>query len=91
MRYHDALQQSQAFTGLSVTRHTWQRQYTGPQFVKLLQTFSNHQALPEPAKTEFFQAIEATLARFGNSVTRHYETLLLVAHRAGHPQGDHHG
>jgi SAM-dependent methyltransferase len=82
MRYHDALSQSQAFAGLTTLRHLWQRQYTGPQFLKLLQTFSNHQALPEPAKTRFFQGMEAELARFGNVVTRHYETLLLVARKA---------
>lgn len=82
MRYHDALGQSPLFTGLTTVRHHWQRQYTGPQFLKLLQTFSNHQALPEPAKTEFFQGMEAELARFGSRVTGHYETLLLVAHKA---------
>jgi SAM-dependent methyltransferase len=83
MRYQVALGQSHAFAGLTTIRHPWQRQYTGPQFLKLLQTFSNHQALPEPAKTQFFQGMETTLARFGNMVTRHYETLLLVAHKAG--------
>jgi SAM-dependent methyltransferase len=82
MRYHDALSQSHFFTALTTVRHAWQRQYTGPQFLKLLQTFSNHQALPEPAKTQFFKAMGAELARFGNLVTRHYETLLLVAHKA---------
>jgi SAM-dependent methyltransferase len=82
MRYHDALGRSRLFAGLTTVRHHWQRQYTGPQFLKLLQTFSNHQALPEPAKTQFFQGMEAELARFGNVVTRHYETLLLVAHKA---------
>jgi SAM-dependent methyltransferase len=83
MRYHDALSQSDAFERLTTFRHLWQRQYTGPQFLKLLQTFSNHQTLPEPAKTQFFQGMEAVLARFGNVVTCDYETLLLVAHRAG--------
>jgi hypothetical protein len=53
MRYHDALCQSDAFTKLMTFRHSWQRRYTGPQFLKLLQTFSNHQALPEPARTQF--------------------------------------
>jgi hypothetical protein len=59
-------------------------------FLKLLQTFSNHQTLPEPAKTQFFQGMAAELARFGNVVTRHYETLLLVAHKAdvNHCRGD---
>jgi len=70
--------------------HRWERQYTGPQFLKLLQTFSNHQTLPEPAKSQFFQGMAAELARFGNVVTCHYETLLLVAHKAdvNHPRGD---
>jgi SAM-dependent methyltransferase len=83
MRYHDALDRSPLFAGLNTMRHRWQRQYTGQQFLKLLRTFSNHQALPEPAKTQFFAGMEAELARFGNVVTRHYETLLLVAHKAG--------
>lgn len=81
MPYHDALGESRLFTGLTTVHHHWQRVYTGPQFLKLLQTFSNHQALPEPTKTQFFQGMEAELARFGNRVTRHYETLLLVAHK----------
>ena len=82
MCYHDALSQSDAFARLTMFRHRWERQYTGPQFLKLLQTFSNHQTLPEPAKSQFFQGMAAELARFGNVVTRHYETLLLVAHKA---------
>ena len=92
MRYHDALRQSRAFAGQTTFRHSWQHQYTGPQFLKLLQTFSNHQTLPEPAKTQFFQGVEAELARFGNVVTCHYETLLLVAHKAdvNHCRGDQH-
>jgi SAM-dependent methyltransferase len=90
MGYHDALSQSHAFARLTTIRHLWQRQYTGPQFLKLLQTFSNHQTLPEPAKAQFFRGIEVELARFGNLVTRHYETLLLVAHKVGvnHRSGD---
>jgi SAM-dependent methyltransferase len=87
MRYHDALSRSHAFAGLSTVRHRWQRQYTGPQFLKLLRTFSNHQALPEPAKTQFFEGVAAELARFGNVVTRHYETLLLVAHKTAYRHG----
>jgi SAM-dependent methyltransferase len=85
-----ALSQSHAFARLTTIRHLWQRQYTGPQFLKLLQTFSNHQTLPEPAKAQFFRGIEVELARFGNLVTRHYETLLLVAHKVGvnHRSGD---
>ncbi|MEP7190379.1 MAG: class I SAM-dependent methyltransferase [Roseiflexaceae bacterium] len=90
MRYHAALRQSEAFARLTAMRHSWQRQYTGSQFLKLLQTFSNHQTLPEPAKTQFFQGMAAELARFGNVVTCHYETLLLVAHKADvtHQSGD---
>lgn len=88
MRYHDALSQSHGFVDLTVIRHLWQRQYTGPQFLKLLQTFSNHQTLPEPAKTQFFRGMKAELARFGNAVTRHYETLLFVAHKT---DVNHHG
>jgi SAM-dependent methyltransferase len=83
MRYHDALHQSQRFAGLTTFRHPWQRRYTGAQFLKLLRTFSNHQTLPEPARTHFFEGMEAEVARFGDVVTRHYETLLLVAQKAG--------
>lgn len=82
LHYRDALGQSPAFTGLVDIRHRWQRRYTAGEYLKLLHTFSNHQALPEPAKTQFFQEMEAVLARFG-AVTRHYETLLLVAAGTG--------
>jgi SAM-dependent methyltransferase len=90
MRYHDALSQSEAFARRTTMRHPWQHQYTGPAFLKLLQTFSNHQTLPEPAKTQYFQGMAAALARFGNVVTRHDETLLLLAHKADvtHQSGD---
>lgn len=91
MSYHNALSQSHAFGDVTTVRHTWQCQYTGSQFLKLLQTFSNHQTLPEPAKTQFFQAMEAELARFGNLVTRHYETVVLVAHRASQTGAERHG
>lgn len=44
--------------------------------------WSRRTTLPEADKTQFFQAMEEVLARFGNVATCRYETLLLVARKA---------
>ena len=80
-RYKEALGRSEAFAPLRELRHPWERTYPGPEYLKLLHTFSDHRALPEPAKAQFFRAITEAIERFGGSVYRKYETLLLLARK----------
>jgi SAM-dependent methyltransferase len=80
-RYRAALAASPELADLREIRRAWERTYTGQDYLKLLNTFSNHRALPEPGRTAFFQAIAATIERAGGVVHRKYETLLLLARR----------
>jgi len=80
-RYKEALSRSEAFADLREFRHAWERAYPGADYLKLLNTFSDHRALPEPHRTQFFQAIAGVIERAGGVVHRKYETLLLVAQK----------
>jgi hypothetical protein len=74
-----ALRTSKEFVDLQEVRTTWTKQYTGEAYVKLLHTFSDHRAMPEPNKSRFFEAISQVITQMGGEVTRHYETLALLA------------
>jgi len=51
----------------------------GDEYLKLLQTFSDHRAMLEPNKSRFFEAISQVIAQMGGAVSRDYETLALLA------------
>lgn len=80
-RYTDALRRSGAFVGLREVRHPWKRGYSGGDYLKLLNTFSNSRALPEGDRARFLQAIAEAIDRAGGVVRRKYETVLSLAHR----------
>jgi SAM-dependent methyltransferase len=78
-RYKEALRRSDAFADVHEVRHAWNHVYAGADYLKLLHTYSNHRTLPEPGKTQFFQAMAEVIERSGGVVEREYETLLLLA------------
>ncbi|HEU4367632.1 MAG TPA: class I SAM-dependent methyltransferase [Methylomirabilota bacterium] len=80
-RYRRALGRSDSFEDLRETRQASERAYTGAAYLKLLTTFSNHRALPEPDRTAFFTAIAGVVERHGGPIRRKYETILLLARR----------
>jgi hypothetical protein len=77
--YRQALRTSRQFTGMREVHKAWTKQYTGAEYLKLLQTFSDHRAMPEPNKSRFFEAISQVIAQMGGEVIRNYETLALLA------------
>ena len=60
-------------------RKAWTKRYSGAEYLKLLQTFSDHRAMPEPNKSRFFEAINEVITQMGGAVSRDYETLALLA------------
>jgi ubiquinone/menaquinone biosynthesis C-methylase UbiE len=76
-----ALNGSDAFRNLREIRYSWEKTYRGEDYLKLLETHSDHRALPEPERAQFFEAIAQLIEQCGGSVQRKYETLLLVARR----------
>jgi SAM-dependent methyltransferase len=79
--YEAALRESPAWEGVREVRWAWERAYSGADYLKLLNTFSDHRALPEPNRTAFFQAITDTIERAGGEVRRRYETVLIGARK----------
>jgi SAM-dependent methyltransferase len=77
----ETLHRSKAFENVREIRFPWERAYPGSEYLKLLNTFSDHQRLPEPSKTLFFQAIAEVINRAGGVVTRKHETQILLARR----------
>jgi SAM-dependent methyltransferase len=79
--YAEAVRACGAFAPVQEVRHAWEATYSGSDYLKLLETYSDHRTLPEPNKTRFFRALAAVIERFGGVVHRRYETLLLLARR----------
>jgi SAM-dependent methyltransferase len=82
-RHRDALRSCDAFIDARELRHHWARTYAGDDYLKLLNTFSNHRSLPEPARSAFFEAVADVIGRTGGAVHRKYETVLLLARTRG--------
>ena len=79
--YAEAIRRCVAFDPPQEVRQAWEKTYSGEEYLKLLQTYSDHRTLPEPDKARFFRGIEAIIERFGGVVHRRYETLLLLARK----------
>ena len=77
--YRQALRTSRQFVGLHEVCQASTTRYSGEEYLKLLQTFSDHRAISEPNKSRFFEAISQVITQMGGEVTRHYETLVLLA------------
>lgn len=77
--YRHALHTSRQFVSVHEIRQTWTKRYSGEEYLKLLWTFSDHRALPEPNRSQFFEEIGRVIARMGGEVSRAYETLALLA------------
>jgi SAM-dependent methyltransferase len=53
--YRQALRASGQFRDLQEVRTSWSRRYSGEEYLKLLWTFSDHRAMPEPRRSRFFE------------------------------------
>lgn len=82
-RYRDALGRSESFGDLREMHHAWERAYAGADYLKLLNTFSDHRALPEPDRAAFFRAIAGVIDRAGGVVHRKYDTVVVLARATG--------
>jgi SAM-dependent methyltransferase len=77
--YRQALRTSRQFTGMHEVRKALTKRYSGEEYLKLLQTFSDHRAMPEPNKSRFFEAISQVIVQMGGEVIRDYEIMMLLA------------
>jgi SAM-dependent methyltransferase len=77
--YQQVLRTSGQFADLQEVRKLWARRYSDEEYLKLLWTFSDHRAMPEPNRSQFFEEISRVIAQMGGEVIRDYETLALLA------------
>lgn len=80
--YRAALQAVADFVGPDEFRFAWQHRYRAADYLDLLQTFSNVQAMSETNRTRFLVEIGALVQQHGGTVVRDYESVLLSAHRS---------
>jgi SAM-dependent methyltransferase len=77
--YEQALSQSELFQMPLKHMVSWQEVYSKTAFIKLLNTFSPHILLAEEARARLNHEISELIDDFGGSVTRHYQTHLILA------------
>lgn len=80
--YWHALRHSKQFVHVQEIRHAWTKRYSGEEYLKLLWTFSDHRAMPEPNRSQFFEEIAQVIAQMGGEVMRDYETLAILAKKS---------
>jgi SAM-dependent methyltransferase len=63
-------------------RYEWDQTYLCADYLDLLMTYSDHRAMPEPARTGLLGCIAELIDnRYGGQITKHYLTQLWLAHR----------
>jgi SAM-dependent methyltransferase len=70
------------FDEVHVRRYVWELTYTADEYIALLETFSGHRAMSEPARERLYQEIRARIAaRPDPRVRRHWHAILHVVRR----------
>lgn len=74
-----AMGRSGLFEEAVVRRVEWSREYDAHGYVKLLNTYSDHNCLPEEKKRDFFPAVAKLIERHGGRLTKPYVATLYLA------------
>lgn len=80
-QFEAALTTSTDFTSLQTSRYPWRQRYSKGDYLDLLLTFSNVQALGEAERQGFLKEIAEVVDRHGGATEEHHESLLLTATR----------
>jgi SAM-dependent methyltransferase len=73
---------SGCFGPVSVERFPWSAEYRTPEYLGLLNTYSDHLRLPEDIRQELFNNIGRVIDEHGGSVEKPYIAVLYVAKKA---------
>lgn len=82
-RWQEEIDQSRLFGDVTVMRSRWTRWYATEQYLQLLETYSDHNALPPQNKRGLFDGIEDVLGRHGGGRSMPYLTVLYLAQVKG--------
>jgi SAM-dependent methyltransferase len=75
----EAINASALFGEVVVRRYPWSEQYTADQYIKLLNTYSDHLNLAEDNRRDLFTGVGEVIERFGGIVDRPYLAVLYFA------------
>ena len=81
-RWQQEIDQSRLFGNVSIMQFLWTQWYTTDQYLQLLETYSDHRAMPPENKRELFHGIARVLAQEGGGRSKPYLTVLYLAQRA---------
>ncbi len=62
-----------------VKRYPWKKECTGDQYIKLLNTYSDHRLLDLEKRKRLFVAIKTLIEEYGGKIARPYLTVLFIA------------
>jgi SAM-dependent methyltransferase len=79
--YAEFLLGTGVFANVQEHSEEWRRTYTAPEYLKLLETHSDHRMLDAAHRRDFMTAIQRVIAELGGSVTGRYRTLAILANR----------
>lgn len=80
-KVQEAIETHDDFEDFKIHRLNWKHHLDKDCYLKLLQTFSNHNLLRGQDKVDFYKEISAIIDDFGGTVTRIRETVTLLAKR----------
>ncbi len=80
-RPREEIDASGLFGAVTVRRYSWSQRYTAEGYGKLLQTHSDHIALSPHVRERLTRRIEQVIRETGDTITRHYVSVLYVARR----------
>lgn len=63
--------------------YRWRREYAASEYVRLLDTHSDHRLLPHENRERLFAGLTALIADHGGLVTREHATILHIARKTG--------
>lgn len=80
-RPQDEIEASGSFGAVSVRRYPWSQRYTAEHYGSLLQTYSDHIALPAGVRARLVRRIEEVIRESGGTIDRPYVSVLYIAPR----------
>ncbi len=76
-----ALTDTELFGDFTVRRYPWAARYDAASYLRLINTYSNHLALPSNRRQRLYEGIRTMIDNeFGGEIAKQYLTVLYVAH-----------
>ena len=78
----DEIDRSKLFGDVKVLKYSWEAEYTSTEYLRLLNTYSDHLALEQEVRKRLFKGItELIETGFGGRIVKEYLSILYLAHR----------